>query len=237
MYIYVVEVLVLVFWLRVAALITGGKDSALALYRALREGYEVAYLVTMFPRREDSWMFHHLNIHLTSLFSEAVGIPLVKGETLGVKEDEVEDLKRLLSTLDVEGIVSGAIHSQYQKSRIDRVCRELNLESIAPLWHEDHMKILTDIVDLGFEVIIAGVYAYGFDEKWLGRKIDYEAIRELLELNRLYEISVVGEGGEYESLVLDAPFFKKKIEIVEAEKSWENHSGQLVVKKARLVDK
>ena len=120
--------------MRVAALVTGGKDSALALYRALKRGYEVKHLVTMLPQREDSWMFHFPNIHLTTLFAEAVGIPLVQAETSGIKETELEDLKRVLSTLDIEGVVYGAISSRYQKQRIDRICRELRLRPIAPLW-------------------------------------------------------------------------------------------------------
>ena len=58
--------------MRIAALVTGGKDSVLALYRALKLGYEVKFLVTMIPQREDSWMFHFPNIHLTDLFAKAV---------------------------------------------------------------------------------------------------------------------------------------------------------------------
>ena len=223
--------------MRVAALVTGGKDSALALYRALQSGYEVKVLVTMVPKREDSWMFHFPNIHLANLLSEAAEIPLVKAETVGVKETEIEDLRSLLTTLDIEGVVFGAISSRYQKERIDNVCRELNLESIAPLWQEDSMQLLKEIISLNFEVIIVGVYAYGFDQNWLGKKINSETIKNLVELNDKYQISLVGEGGEYETLVLDAPFFKKKIQVLQTERIWENHSGYLLVKEAKLVDK
>jgi len=223
--------------MKVAVLVTGGKDSALALHRVLEEGYEVKFLVAMLPRREDSWMFHYPNIHLVDLFSEAAGIPLVKAETEGVKEVEVEDLKRLLATLDVEGVVSGAVASEYQKSRIDSVCKELKMKSIAPLWGEEPEKILREILSLGFEAIVVGVYAYGFDESWLGRKIDKSAVNDLLRLKQKFEISPVGEGGEYETLVLDAPFFKKKLQILEAEKVWEGDHGYLSVRKAKLVSK
>ena len=223
--------------MRVAVLVTGGKDSALALYRALKQDDEVRYLVTMLPQREDSWMFHSLNIHLTDLFAEAVGIPLVKSETPGIKEMEVKDLKDLLATLDVEGVVSGTISSQYQKKRIDKICRELNLESIAPLWHENPIKLLKEVISLNLEVVIVGVYEYGFDQSWLGRRIDSAAIRDLAGLNKKYQVSVVGEGGEYETLVLDAPFFRKKIKLLQVEKAWEDHSGHLLVKEAELVDK
>jgi len=223
--------------MHVAALVTGGKDSALALHRALKMGYEVKYLVTMLPQREDSWMFHFPNIRLADLFAEATGLPLVKAETSGVKEMELKDLKRLLATLDIEGVVSGAISSQYQKKRIDRICRELRLKSIAPLWQENPMKLLKEIINLNFDTVIVGVYALGFDQSWLGRKIDSKALNDLVELNERYRVSLVGEGGEYETLVLDTPFFKRRIQLLQTERVWENHSGYLLVRKADLVDK
>lgn len=223
--------------MRIAALVTGGKDSVLALYRALELGYEIDVLVTMIPQRRDSWMFHFPNIHLTNLFAKAVEIPLVKAGTVGIKETELQDLKNLLATLDVEGVVSGAISSRYQKERIDKICQELNLKSIAPLWHEDSIRLLKEIIDLNFEVIIVGVFAYGFDQSWLGRKINSSTLKSLVELNRKYQISLVGEGGEYETLVLDALFFKKKIQVLQAKRVWENHSGYLLVEKAKLVEK
>ena len=223
--------------MRVAVLVSGGKDSALSLYRVLEQGYEVEYLVSMIPQREDSWMFHYPNIHLTDLFAEAVEIPLVKAETTGIKETELKDLKKLLSTLDIEGIVSGAISSQYQKKRIDKICQELNVRSIAPLWQEASLQLLREIIELHFEVIIVGVYAYGLNESWLGKQIDAHTLNSLLDLNRKFGISLIGEGVEYETLVLDAPYFKKKIRILQTEKVWKTHSGYLLVKKARLLDK
>ncbi len=223
--------------MRVEVLVTSGKESALALHRVLKKEYEVKYLVTMLPQREDSWMFHYPNIHMTNLFSEAVGIPLVKAKTSGIKEAELEDLKRLLAQLDVDAVVSGGISSQYQKKRIDKVCEELGLKHVAPLWHEEPLKLLREIIELKMETIIVGVFAHGFDQTWLGRKIDETAIKGLIELNKKFQVSLVGEGGEYETLVLDAPFFKKKIELIETEKIWKGESGHLLVKKAVLVNK
>jgi predicted ATP pyrophosphatase (TIGR00289 family) len=223
--------------MRVAVLATGGKDSVLALHRVLNEEYEVKYLVSMIPLREDSWMFHYPNIHLVNLFAEAVEIPLVKAETSGIKEKEIEDLKRLIKKLDVEGVVSGAIASNYQKTRIEKVCKQLKLKSITPLWHENELGILKEILDLKFDVMITGVYAYGFDMEWLGRKIDEKTVEALMELNRKYGVSLVGEGGEYETLVLDTPFFRKRINIIKAEKVWENQSGYFLVTKAKLENK
>jgi predicted ATP pyrophosphatase (TIGR00289 family) len=223
--------------MRVAVLATGGKDSTLALKKALDEGYEVKYLVSMIPLREDSWMFHYPNIRLVSLFSEAVEIPLVKTETSGIKEREVEDLKRVIEKLDVDAVVSGAIASNYQKTRVEKICQQLGLKCLLPLWQKNPIEILEEIVNLKFHVIITGVYAYGFNREWLGRKIDEETIEALKKLNRQYGVSVVGEGGEYETLVLDAPFFKKRIKIVEAEKVWKNQSGYFLIIKAELENK
>jgi predicted ATP pyrophosphatase (TIGR00289 family) len=223
--------------MRVAVLATGGKDSTLALFKVINEGYEIKCLVAMIPLREDSWMFHYPNIRLVDLFAEAVDISLVKAETSGVKEEEVEDLKRLIEKIDVDAIVSGAIASEYQKTRVEKICEELRLKCIAPLWHKNPLDILKEIVDLKFDVIITGAYAYGFDSEWLGRRIDHNAIEALMELNRKYGVSLVGEGGEYETLVLDAPFFKKRIKIIEAEKVWKNQNGYFLIKNAKLEDK
>lgn len=223
--------------MRVAVLATGGKDSALALHQVLNESYEIAYLVSMIPQREDSWMFHYPNIRLVGLFAEAVEIPLVKAETSGIKEEEVRDLKHLIAKLDVKGIVSGAIASNYQKTRIEKICKQLRLKCIMPLWHRDPLEIMKEILNLKFEVIITGVYAYGFDKDWLGKRIDADAVHALTELGRQYGVSLVGEGGEYETLVLDAPFFKKRIKLIEAERIWENQGGHFLITKAELENK
>jgi predicted ATP pyrophosphatase (TIGR00289 family) len=200
-------------------------------------GHTIEVLATMIPKRSDSYMFHFPNIHLTDHISRALEIPLVTAPTSGIKEKELEDLKKLLASLDVEGVVSGAVLSSYQKERIDRICNELGIKSVAPLWHQDLLDIMKELIALRFNVIIVGVYAYGLDRSWLGREINNETLEKLVELNQKFQISLVGEGGEYESLVLDAPFYKKRIEILKAEVNYENSSGVLVVKEARLIDK
>jgi predicted ATP pyrophosphatase (TIGR00289 family) len=224
-------------FMQAAVLASGGKDSTLALYRILEKGYEVKYLVSMVPIREDSWMFHYPNIHLIDLYAEAVGFPLIKGETVGVKEKEVEDLKHLIKKLKIDTIVSGAIASNYQKTRIEKICEELKLECLTPLWHEDPLNMMKEMLRLDFEIIITGVYAYGFNEKWLGQKIDKKIIEALIELNKKYSVSIVGEGGEYETLVLDACFFKKRIKIIDAEINWKKQSGYFIISKASLEEK
>ena len=225
--------------MRLAALISGGKDGVLALHHAIWEGHEVAYLVTALPKRADSWMFHVPNLHLMPLISEALGIPLVRAITSGIKEREVKELKAVLAELDVDGVVAGAVASRYQKERIDGICEELGLKSLAPLWGRDELSVLREVVELGFQVIFVGVFAYGLDASWLGRPLDEQAISDLLALRERYGISLVGEGGEYETLVLDAPLYRARLEVVKARKTWDplRFSGVLEVVEARLVGK
>jgi diphthine-ammonia ligase len=223
--------------MRVAALCSGGKDSSYALWLAIQRGYEIAHLVAMIPRRDDSLMFHFPNIELIDLFAECTGLHLVKAETSGERGQELVDLKQVLRGLDAEGIVSGAIASNYQKGHIDRICEELGLASLAPLWGREPVELIREMLKAGFDIIITGAAAQGLDSGWLGRKLDEKALRELITLRERYGVNPSGEGGEYESLVLDAPFFKSKIEVLEAEKIWRGISGYYLIKRARLVRK
>ena len=143
--------------LHLAALVTGGKDSILALYKAQKMGYHIKVLATLIPKRSDSYMFHFPNIHLTDYIAKALEIPIVTAETSGIKEKELEDLNKLLASLDIEGVITGAIASSYQKERIDRLCDELDIKSIAPLWHKDPLKIMKELICLKFKVIYPDV--------------------------------------------------------------------------------
>ena len=191
----------------------------------------------MLPEREDSWMFHYPNIRLIDLFAECAGLPLLKAETSGVKEEELHDLECALRGLDVEGVVSGAISSNYQKNRIDSICKGLGLASIAPLWERAPAELMHEIVNSGFKAIVTSVAAQGFDESWLGREIDGSALRDLTELGRKYRVNPSGEGGEYESLVLDAPFFSKRIKPIKTKRVWRGTNGYLLVERAEIVEK
>ncbi|MBP2201642.1 putative ATP pyrophosphatase (TIGR00289 family) [Methanococcus voltae] len=222
--------------MKLASLYSGGKDSTYALYWALQNGHDVKYLVNVKSKNKESYMFHIPNVELTSLVSETTGIPLVEVFTEGEKEKEVEDLKEALSNLDIDGVVCGALASEYQKERVDRICKELGIESIAPLWHIEQETILRDTAKL-FDVRIVGVYAYGLGKEWLGKKIDDSNIEQLLKIMSKYQINKAFEGGEAETFVFDAPFFKEKIEVIESEIEWDGISGTYYVKKAKLTPK
>ncbi len=222
--------------MKLAALFSGGKDSTYSLYLAKMEGHEIKYLVTILSKNEDSYMYDVINVGLTKLQAEAMEIPLIYHESEGKKEEEVQDLKDALKKIskEIDGIVCGALASDYQRERVQKICDELGLKMLAPLWHTDFEKYLNDLVDNNFEVIFTRVQAAGFDEKWLGRKLDKQAITDLLKLHEKYKINIGGEGGEFETKVLDCPLFKKRIEIISSEKKWFDSWGVFVVGDARL---
>ncbi len=223
-----------------AILFSGGKDSTMALYKALDEGWEVKYLLSIHSANPHSYMFHVPNIHLTQLLSDALEIPLIQRETPGEKEKELKDLKNAfleLKNRGVNAIFTGAIASEYQKSRIDQLCHEIGLESHAPLWHQDPEEYMQEVVDLGFEVIITSVAAEGLDESWLGRLIDESQLVELKKLHEIHRLHMAFEGGEAETLVLNGPIFKKKLHILKSRNVWNRDSGYMVIEDALLENK
>ncbi|MDA4129018.1 MAG: diphthine--ammonia ligase [Thaumarchaeota archaeon] len=226
--------------LKAGVLFSGGKDSTYASMIA-RQRDSLECLVTMSPRREDSYMFHHPNVKWTGLQAQSIGVPHLIVETEGVKEVELEDLSRALRTakddFGIQGIYTGALASVYQKTRVERISGELGLEAVSPLWHLDPEKHLQNLLAQKFEVIFTAVAALGLDEKWLGRILDDDAIQELVNLHSKYGVNVGLEGGEGETLVTDCPIFGSKLEIQESEKVWKGDHGYLRITKVRLLPK
>lgn len=223
--------------MNVAALVSGGKDSILALWIAQNHGWNVTHLVTMRPKAEDSWMFHVPNTDLAPLMAEAVGAPLVSVETHGRKEDELADLEAALAGLPLDGFVSGALASEYQRTRLEGIGHRLGLKSFTPLWHKSPLEVLRTVSGPQWDVRFAAVAAEGLTERWLGRRFAPEATVELERLHARHGLHVGGEGGEYESLVLDAPCYRKRIEVVRAESRWRRDGGVWRVLEARLAPK
>lgn len=221
-------------------LYSGGKDSTMAVYESQKNGDEIYALLAMVSRNKESYMFHVPDIHMVDYCSAAMEIPSIDVLTDGIKEEELNDLEQTLTRLKekgIEAVYSGALESVYQKSRIDKICEKLGLKSISPLWHKDPIKYMNKIVDLGFEVIITSVSAYGLTKEWLGKRITHETIEEIMELNQKYGIHPAFEGGEAETLVLDGPNFDRKIVIDEAEITWNFDNGIYDIKKAHLDEK
>ncbi|MCD6590911.1 MAG: TIGR00289 family protein [Candidatus Aenigmarchaeota archaeon] len=226
--------------MKLGVLFSGGKDSCFALYRAMQKE-DVTCLISISSKNPESYMFHTPNIHLTRLQADAISLPLVTFETEGEKEKELFDLKKAIEKAmreyKIEGVVSGAVLSVYQSTRIQKICNDLGLWCFNPLWQSDEVEYMKEFISLGFKAVISGVFAYPFDETWLGRNIDKRTLNELIILNKKFRISPIGEGGEFETFVCDGPIFAKKVKIVKAFKKYKNYSGIYAIEKAMLVKK
>ncbi len=223
--------------MRLASLLSGGKDSVLSIQRALKGGHDVAYAVTVFPERDDSYMFHVPNLWLTTMQAESMGILHVRRASKGVKERELEDLREALRPLEIDGVLVGAIGSRYQFTRVSRICDDLGIDVLAPLWGADPEALYGEMLGAGYKVMIVGVYADGLGPEWLGRIIDVDAVEELRRVQAERGIGLSFEGGEAETLVLDCPIFSRRIVIDSAEVSWKTCRGEYIVNRAHLEDK
>ena len=203
--------------MKFAVLFSGGKDSTYASFLARERGYEISCLISIFSENKDSFMFHTPAINLVEKQAELMGLPLIKMKTKGEKEKEVLDLKKAIKKAikkqGISGVVTGAVESVYQSSRIKKICDELKIECFNPLWKKDQFEILEELLKNNFKIIISAVAAYPFDKSWVGREINKETIGDLKKIYEEFKINPAGEGGEYESLVLNCPLFKKELEV------------------------
>ena len=231
------------------SLFSGGKDSSWVLYRALEAGLDVTRLLTVHPAG-DSYMYHVPGTRIADLAAESVGVPLVDVEPeefgaadaadAGERGDaEVEPLeaalRELAGELDLAGVTAGAVESEFQTSRIEALCDRLGIDLYAPLWQRDPETLAEEMLATGFEIRIVQVAAAGLDESWLGRRLDRAALAELRELNERYGVHVLGEGGEFETLVTDGPHMERPIEL-DYETEWDGTRGQLRITDARFGD-
>jgi ABC transporter with metal-binding/Fe-S-binding domain ATP-binding protein len=215
--------------MRVVVLFSGGKDSVYATHLCLSWGWEVEWL-TLHPQA-DSMMLHHPNTKWCKLQAKAAGI---KWHEIEVKhETELEQLEKAVGKLKVQGIVSGAVASEYQKQRIEVIGQRLGLPTYAPLWHKGS-DVLREMLEQ-MEVYLVSASAEGLDEKWLGKRLEPSDVGRLLSMKP--PIHPFLEGGEGETFACDAPFFKKRIEIGKWKKEWAGMSGRAEIKKATLVGK
>lgn len=226
--------------MKVASLFSGGKDSTFAIYVAIQQGWEVMCLVSVFSKNPDSYMFHAQNIHLVPMLSKALRIPFVAVRTEGEKEKELDDLKITLEKLTPErldGIITGAIASDYQWSRVNRICHDVGLRTFSPLWRKRQGMLLEDMLFAGFQTIVVKVSAAGLGRELLGKILDRDTFSYLCRQSEISGINIAGEGGEFETLVLDCPIFDQRLMIDDAETVWERDCGYLNVKEAHLERK
>lgn len=220
--------------MKVGVLFSGGKDSMMAAWLVKKEGHDLSCLITIESENQSSYMFHTPSISQTKIQAKLMNIPLLQAKTKGEKEIELIDLeniiKEAIKKYNIQGIVTGALHSDYQASRIQKICNELKIKCINPLWHKKELPYLQEIIDENFEVIIIGVASAGLDESWLGRKINKKFIEDVKKVQEKYKIHVAGEGGEFETFVLNCPLFKKPLKITSKKIYGEKESWKMEIK-------
>ncbi len=203
--------------MRCIALLSGGKDSVAAVEVAAGHGWEIVAGLRMVPEQDDAYMFHTPNLDMVEAVADCMGMPLVSASSSPDPVEEVRELEQALAraTTDfkADAIISGALASEYQRTRIDAIGHRLGIKSFAPLWHKDPATYLRSLIRTGYDIRFSRVAADGLDAQWAGAALD-EACLEALRGKRLH---IAGEGGEYETLVLDAPHYSKRIVIDEAE--------------------
>ncbi len=233
------------------SLFSGGKDSSWALYRALETGLDVSRLLTVHPDG-DSYMYHTPATHLAGLAAESIGVERydVEPDAFGAADvddageqgdAELEPMEAALRELaasdgfDLAGVTAGAVESEFQTNRIRGMCDRLGIDLFAPLWGEDPVALAESMFDAGFEVRIVQVAAYGLDESWLGRRYDLDALADLLDLREEYGVHPLGEGGEFETVVVDGPHMSRRVDLTYGT-VWEGDRGHIEVTDAKLVE-
>jgi asparagine synthase (glutamine-hydrolysing) len=206
---------------RVATLLSTGKDSCLATQRMIDYNYDITSFLTVKPEQKNSYMSHAANIDVARKQASAANKALLVETSEAEKENELDDYQRLIQRAKheqgVEGVVTGAVASEYQRQRIERICDRVGVKPYAPLWHTPGESVIKQILKRGFDVIYEKTAAAGFDESWIEKHIEPHVLEELRGLKDEYGVHVAGEGGEFETLVLDAPFFTQRLVIDDSE--------------------
>ena len=202
---------------KAAVLFSGGKDSNYSLFLAKKKGYEISCLLHLTSKNIDSYMFQTVGFEIVPKQAESLNIPILEFSTDGVKEEELVDLensiKKAKEKYGVNVIITGAVKSNYQASRIQKICDDNGLECFNPIWQIDEETYLNKLIEDNFKVLIVKVGAYPLDKSFVGKIIDDKIIQKLVEYKKKYELNASGEGGEFETIVLNSPLFSKEIEI------------------------
>jgi diphthine-ammonia ligase len=191
---------------------SGGKDSCLAAYLALGQGYKISHLVNFISQEFKRVSFHGTEAKLIQLQSQAIGIPLLQKQTTWEEyEQEFKEAVQSLLPQGIKGMVFGDIYLDEHKEWVERVCGDLGIEAIEPLWNKDTEEVFTGFIEAGFEAVIFSARAELIDEGWVGQRLD----RKFLAYLKTRNIDLCGENGEYHTLVVNGPLFKRRIEIIE----------------------
>ena len=199
--------------MKLATLFSGGKDSVYATYLEKKKGNEIVCLITIFSENKESYMFHTPSIEKTKKQAEVMGLPLLIQKTKGKKEEELVDLKKAIQTAikkyKIEGIITGAIRSVYQAERIQKICDELKIKCVNPLWQKNEEDYLKELLKNKFKIMIVGVFAYPLNQKWLGRIIDEKFIKDAVELTKNTKFILQAKAENSKVLFLTVLYSKK----------------------------
>ena len=212
----------------VAASFSGGKDSTYALYEALKEGLNVTHLLFI----NTGSKAHLDNKWVLKLVSEAVDIPAL------TVNKELPTIRKALRKLEADTLVSGVMTTPEHMDWYQELCNPIQVRHFAPLWGKDPLVALDEMKQLGFHMLVIEVdTALGSNANWLGKEIDDTMLSELKQLKSRQQINPIGEWGEYHTIVLDCPIYKKRINILESEITWKKSKGYFTIKKAELQSK
>jgi diphthine-ammonia ligase len=212
---------------------SGGKDSCFACYEAVRQGYSISHLVNFISKEFRRVSFHGTEAKLIQLQSQAIGIPLLQKETTwDGYEQEFKDAVRSLIPGGVKGMVFGDICLEEHKDWAERVCRDLGIEAIEPLWGKNPEEILSGFIDVGFEAVIVSAQSKLIDESWIGHIVDRNFVAYLKDRS----IDLCGENGEYHTLVTNGPIFTRRIQLMESRTITRDNYWFLDTVKYQLTD-
>ncbi|MCD4810627.1 MAG: diphthine--ammonia ligase, partial [Methanosarcinales archaeon] len=156
---------------------------------------------------------HTINPKLLSAQMQATGIPSILTDFVSYEKEFKNVIQELNdNNAAIEGAVFG--HIQTHNNLADRICNDLGVKLIMPLWMRDSEQIISDLVDAGFKTIIVSVKGGLLGKEWLGRPIDHKFARDLRRYNSA--IDPCGEGGEFHTFVIDGPLFKHRLKIVDS---------------------
>jgi ABC transporter with metal-binding/Fe-S-binding domain ATP-binding protein len=200
--------------MRVLALLSGGKDSVAAVEVAQGHGWDVVGALTMVPAEDDAWMFHTPNLGVVRGVAACLGLPLIEAPCRSGKDQEVADLEAAIAKakadLRLDGVVSGALASEYQRTRIDAIGHRLGLKTFAPLWHKEPHAYVRSLLAGGYDVRFSRTAAEGVPNAWAGERLDLDKLAAMER--HPAGPHVAGEGGEYETLVVAAPHYAGRLE-------------------------
>ena len=219
---------------------SGGKDSGFACYLAQRQGYDVTHLVNFISKEFRRVSFHGTRAHLISRQARAIGLSLAQYAVppdMALYERTFKKAATAQKRQGAEAMVFGDIYLDEHRDWVERVCGELGLVPVLPLWGKEPEALLKEFIDAGFEAVMISAKADIFGQDWLGRTIDHSFLVDFKQLAKGKDVDVCGEKGEYHTVVVDGPLFKQRLEITRGAKVLRDGYWFLDVPRCRAVSK